>query len=269
MNATDREEGEMPGRRIEDLTMQQLAGVFMRQPARTRKAWQAYMSGKDSGQYMLPLGKSGHSLKLRSRLSPSAVTWSRLQLSLYALSVVVGWHGGTILRQAEHSAAESGVELAIGAPYLWLAAAIWLLGELAGHWTEMRTWWLGVERIIRYCYFGRVVPILIWCSAIVPLNDATMATGETVLPLLADAVARIVFGIVIWWLINLAARKRKTGRGTLRESLSRLQAIPVQAAATFGKLPRKRVCLGDPRFARRGIGCRPRGERIRLDKHSR
>ena len=226
----------MPERRIEDLTLKQLAEMFLRQPARTWRAWTAYMAGAELDSAAVVTVDAQQTPESRFRLSLRSITLARLQLLLFALAILVGLRGNMILRGAEHRPPEDAIELEIGAPYIWLALMIWLLGELAGHWDGMRLWWRGIDRFARYCCVARLLPAALWCSALFPLAHAMSASGDTVLPLLSDVASRSALGLLTWWLIDLACGKYKSKGQSRSTVLDRLRAYPHKALGVVRRL---------------------------------
>lgn len=208
----------MEGRAIEDLTLAQLAQLFVLRPARTWKAWKTYVADPDTDALIL-VDQRSKKVAMQLRWAVGTIALSRIQLLLFGIAVAVGWHGNMILRGTKHRPSPDGEELALGTPLLWLAIAIWLLGEVIGNWTQIQHWWKRKDRLSRRSSFMRVIPALVWISACISIKEAMAATGEIVLPLLQDAAVKLVIGIIMWWFIDIAEnnktkRKHKSASGS-------------------------------------------------------
>ena len=159
------------------------------------------------------------------------LTLPRIQLILFGIAVGVGLHGNRILRGAEKRPSPDGDELALGSPFLLLAIAIWLFAELIGSWPELRRWWKKQDSHSRLASLSRLLPILVWISACVPLHEAMMSTGDTVAPLLQDAAIKIMSGGVIWLLIDAAVSRHS--KHNLAKSITCVETTPTCAASVW------------------------------------
>ena len=177
------------------------------------------------------------STKSKPPLSQRLFDLPRIQLLLFGIALVVGLHGNRILRGAEKRPSPDGDELALGSPFLLLAIAIWLLAELIGSWPELRRWWQKQDSHSRLASLSRILPILVWISACVPLHEAMMSTGDTVAPLLQDAAIKIVSGGVIWLLIDAAVSRHS--KHNLAKSFIALRRL-LSVRRPLGAQPRHR-----------------------------
>lgn len=120
----------MEHRAIEDLTLLQLILLFAKRPARNRKSWKSLLADPDRASSIVidssPDRRAIQNLPLPLRL----FNLPRIQLLLFGIAVSLGLRGNTILRGAGNRSTPNGDELALGAPFLLLAIAIWLLAEL-------------------------------------------------------------------------------------------------------------------------------------------
>ncbi len=178
---------------------------------------------------------------------------------LYALAIICGIVGNTLLLGPDGIGSSRSKEnaLYVGAPYLWLAAGIWLLAELIDHRKSIKNWWQRKERQQKYRWLTRLLPGLLWLRALLLFFDSMSAPLDLAQRIAQDALGWFGLGIVVWLLSEAAHWYRQkdaskslsalAGIFPLRlkwPNLASLSTVPQSLAAAWQEIgPARLACV--------------------------
>lgn len=218
-------------RSLEDLTLAELVGQFVRSPRQTARALQSVTRASRASEPSpsVPIPAPTYALKVNRALPPTQTiaeskttgeptTFSdqvvttfttklsaqQVQLILYLMAVVAGLIGSSLLLGTPDVRRSEDNALVIGAPSLWLAFFLWLGAELYGNWASLTSWWARSDRLTKVRWLLRIIPVFIWLTALLLFTDAITAPEEFVLGLVQVGIGRLFLGLIFWLLIEVA-----------------------------------------------------------------
>ncbi len=194
------------GRGFEDLTLAELIDQFVKSPARTWRSLNAILRSQTAAP-AIPTDSvniPAQTTTWRDRLPAVIASKQNAQLLLYLLAVLCAVFGNALLHGSAETARTEANALAVGAPFLWLAGFIWLLAELVGSWTSLKAWWHRIDRLSKLRWLARLLPLMIWLTALMLLTDSMTASTEWSLALVLAATVRFGLGGMFWLLIEAA-----------------------------------------------------------------
>lgn len=220
--------------RIEDLTLAELFGRFLRAPfvtwRRTRIAISA--GGSVLAPEVPPVervpadpGQRVDPSPTLPRIARALRQPERLQMLFFTLALITAFIGTSALlgpaginRSAENT-------LEIGAPFLWMGFLIWLIGEAIGNYDQLRSWWQRTGRLDRIRWSARIIPAALWLSALQAVSDSMVVPKEQSFELLLAAAGRLIAGFVLWNLLNVAVWRIKFRSSAKAETDSESSAL--------------------------------------------
>ncbi len=256
------EDNSEPERSLEDLTLAELVGQFIRSPFRTGRAVQTVTRAPRDYEpsSSVPIPTPTYAPRVQRNLSSSQhvpdanradepTTFSdqvlttfttklsaqQVQLVLYLFAVVAGLIGSSLLLGSPDVRRSEDNALVIGAPSLWLAFFLWLGAELYGNWAALTSWWAGSDRLTKVRWLLRFIPIFIWLTALLLFTDAMTAPAAFALGLVQVGIGRVFLGLVFWVLIEVAVllvhRMARLNPETLTDWVTLSDPIPSQQRA--------------------------------------
>lgn len=236
---------EFPERRIEDLTLAELCGRFLRAPFVTWRRARIAISGGGSvlALEVPPVERVNADPGQQAAASPSFQRIARalrqaqsLQLlffSLAILSAVIGTNAllgpAGISRSAENT-------LEIGAPFLWMGFLLWLIGEAIGNTQPLRSWWRRLSRLDRIRWSARIVPAATWLTSLQAISDSMVVPKEQSFELLLSAAGRLIAGLILWHLLDFVIWRIKV-RLSATPATNNESSILSQSPQSQTKLP--------------------------------
>ena len=124
------------------------------------------------------------------------------KLALYLLAALVAVHGCVLMRGPYGRNRMVEQELEAGAPFLLIAVIIWLLAELLGEWSNLRSWWQGLSQLRRHKWMARVIPLLLGIAGNSLLIKSMSAPTDVSLGLVVKAAERFALACFIILLIE-------------------------------------------------------------------
>ena len=231
---------------FEDLTLAQLIHQFVKSPAKTWRAFNATLGSRRGNVQAAAAASPADSTAdsdletptaaWRERLATGILTLRNAQLLLYLIAVAGGLFGNSLLRGSGDDAPVAVGSLAAGAPFLWLAFFIWLLAELVGHWAQLQAWWRPMDRLSKFRWTARLLPLLIWLTSLMLLTDSMTAPAESALELVSAAIGRLALGGLVWLLIELVNRWQRQ-RAAASSAAADQKPPPQETAAPPYPLP--------------------------------
>ena len=133
---------------------------------------------------------------------PAHQTLSNLaRLALYLLAVATAIHGCVIMRGIAFRR-EVLLEREAGAPFFLLAVALWLLAELMGNWSSLKTWWRDLDQLRRQRWLARVLPLVLAVSALPPLYEVVRVPLELAPDFVRQGGTRLALAALAWIVIE-------------------------------------------------------------------
>ena len=137
---------------------------------------------------------------------PTERFWKKqAKLFFYAIAVLCGLIGNSIW-QFER-------DLNKGAPWLWLAFAIWLLAEAYDSRAHIVAWWRGHDRLDKARWQARILPLGIALTGALLLVDSMSAQRDAALDIVELSLNRFAIALLLWAIVEIAAwqvRRRAT-----------------------------------------------------------
>lgn len=160
-----------------------------------------------SAAFKSPIAPRLHAVAKPQRTLRPAFKVEQVQLLVYLLAVICALIGTGALLGPEGIDRTPERTLNVGAPYLLLAFLVWLLGELVGQYRELRDCWMGLDTVSRARWIARIAPLAIGLTSLEALSSSMTAAPESSFGLLQVALARLLGGLIIWYLIELIVRR--------------------------------------------------------------
>ena len=213
---------------IEDLTLDQMLGSWLRAPRRTWRRLQvalavpaaARLPARAPQTMAIPSAETGAGRRSLGALLRSQSRVLRqtdvLQPVGYALAFVSALIGSVIVRGAGDVTRGDLTSLEAGAPCLWLGFVLWLVADVVGERAQLAAYWKRLDRSQRLAWVARALPTLIWIYALLTLAEAMNARREDVSNLALTAVGLTALGGLCW--IAIEAAKWWHRRGQAAES---------------------------------------------------
>lgn len=214
---TDARELAQDETRIEDLNLAQLLGRLLRSPRDTWRRASLALAGQE------PIPAPATALvnsnadqprqpgrALSQRFADALRQPQRLQLLLFALALVSALIGTNALLGRPGAVRSAENTLQLGAPFLWLGFFIWLLGEAVGNSEQLRQRWRRMSRRERRKWTARILPVVIWLSALQSLSASMAVATSQSFDFLLDTAVRFLLGFALWHLFNFVAAQDKT-----------------------------------------------------------
>ncbi len=233
---------------IEDLTLADLFGRFMRSPLVTwRRARMAIAGAESVLAPEIPAGDVNTRQQEATGLSIPRIAGAlrqaqNLQLLFFSLAIVSAVIGTNALLGPDGSSRSPENTLEVGAPFLWIGFLIWLIGEVIGNYEQLRRWWQQMGPMDRIRWAARIVPVAIWLTSLHAISDSMVAPKEQSFEFLLTAAGRLIAGLILWHLLDfvvwrIKARLSKTAvakgeRSGLSHSISAISAISALPSST-------------------------------------
>ena len=214
---------------IEDLTLSELLSRWMRAPAPTWRRLRIAMASPAASRPRQRVGASiaaipAPTLSDGRNVAASALrSWPRvlrqrdtIQLLLNAAAILSALIGAVLVRGTDEVTRADGYSLIVGGPYLWLGFLLWLIAEAAGHWTQLKGYWRGLDRSAQLRWTARALPAVIWFNAFRLLTASMTAPSESAADLALAAAGWFVLGSLLWIALEFAhwqARRRRAAAG--------------------------------------------------------
>ncbi len=201
-------------RDVQDMTLAELLGHFLRRPLETGEAFWAVLrpraESEDRSRFLTVSPEDSTSLRkslldwlnlgqLPNRLRDTQLIRFLAQFIAFLLALA-----GTMTLAAEPFARRSeDAELAVGAPLFIAALGVWLFAEIEGNWQAERRWfqertaadwvWLGL----------RLIPGVLIFLGLRAFWQATTAPVAQVLDLVTPAARYLLAGVVLWGALDM------------------------------------------------------------------
>ena len=130
---------------------------------------------------------------------------------LYGIAVACAVHGCRLIAGAEDTARSTSDDLATGVPWLWMAVFLWILAELIPRSSDLIRCWYRLGRVEKLQLLARLLPAAMWVRTIQLILESM--SSPRALTLLAESLAWLAVGVVIWLLIDQIDRRRRKRRG--------------------------------------------------------
>ena len=221
---------ESPPRTFEDLTLSELVAQFLRSPARTWRRLQVATKAPVGTQHAISSARDAASASSyestqsrTSRVIPRRYFGILLQpkyvrLLVYLTAFIFAFAGSAIARGTEHISRNAEFSLQVGAPFLWLGFLLWLVGDIVGHFPQIKSYWRDCDRLGRLHWLARIIPAVIMLGSLHLLAQSMAAPSELAADMAASALRSFIAGAIILWLWrrHLGARvySRKERRQT-------------------------------------------------------
>lgn len=254
-------------RTLEDLTVAELIGQFIRAPFKTWRGFSQVTHASRVSDIRIPVSVStSHRSALSSILDEKsshyyARGWfvslfttklnrSQVQLLLYTVAVVIGLIGSSMLM------GPSGVQkrtetnaLIVGSPFLWMSFFIWLIAEIYGNWLSIVDWWARQNQLQRIRLVLRLIfPLAFFLLSLLNFVDAMSAPPEDALGIVQSAINRFAIGVVLWiliefgyWLINRIYRSNPDSLPIWLVATINTGDIPEDHIRSVARLPQLRL----------------------------
>ncbi|MCY4147564.1 MAG: hypothetical protein OXF90_14015, partial [Chloroflexi bacterium] len=209
--------GANPETPLEELTVAQLLGLFIRKPLATQRRVQhlarqrAVTAQSRSNEFALPAALSAAAAGKTApwRLASQMLDGEQARLILYLAAALFAYVGSVYGRGTPDIPRTNYYSMEVAAPYLWAGFLLWLLAELVGNWPQLRAGWRRLDEPARWRWIARIAPALIWISAVFALATSLNAPSDRSVELAADALLRFFIGGIGWLSINLGFRWRR------------------------------------------------------------
>lgn len=218
-----------PERRIENLTVAELFGRFLRSPSVTWRRAKIAISREESAlapaisadaQAQLEAKQQSAAAPSLPRIARAFRKPERLQMPLFTLAIIFAVIGTNALLGPPGIERSEENTLQFGAPFLWIAFLIWLIGEAIGDYDQLRTWWRRMSRLERIHWSARIGPIVIWLTSLQAISESMIVAQGQSFALLLNAAGRAIAGLILWYLLDFAVRRIKIRLPTAPESNS-------------------------------------------------
>lgn len=242
-NVEDNDEGE---RLFEDLTLAELVGQFFHSPRRTGRALQTVTCASRTLPHASPISIPTSNLARTSQQITSSsagfdvdtmhvptpfyervvtifttkLTPKQVQMMLSLIAVVVGLIGSSLLLGTPDARRTEDNALVVGAPFLWLAFFLWLSAELYGNWQSLTLWWTRHDRLTKMRWVMRIIPAIVWLTALLLFTDSMTASAESTLGLVQVGIGRLLIGLILWVLIEVAVWIFRNSSSIMSEAMS-------------------------------------------------
>lgn len=214
-----------PGRAFEDLTISEFLALLWHSPASTMRRFLLAARSAQAREQRIPVpiatesvnrANSAGDASVRAALrdAPRLLLQSEFpRLAIYLLAFLLALMGSTIARGTADISRADGYSLHFAAPYLWLGLILWLIGDISGHWTQIKQYWQRCDRGTRLLWVVRIPPAIILIGSLLLLAQSMSAPKETALDQAQSALVMAACGTVALPLINFLHRLARTGLG--------------------------------------------------------
>ena len=215
-----------PVRPFEDLTIMELLVLLWRSPASTFRRFQLAIRSAQAREQPIPLRLSaddiveteqvsGSSTRTALRDAPQWLLQSEFpRLAIYLIAFLLALIGSTITRGTADITISGGYALQVAAPYLWLGFLLWLLGDFAGHWTQIKAYWQRCDRETRILWRVRIIPALMVIGALLRFAQSMSAPSDSAVAIALSALLLLTAGVVTLFVINEAFRRSRLRQGS-------------------------------------------------------
>ncbi len=209
--------------RIEDLTLAELFGRFMRSPLVTWRRARMAIAGAES--ILAPVSPAGEQVNVDlerqeaagpsiPRIAGALRQAQSLQLLFFSLAIVSAVIGTNALLGPAGINRSPKNTLEVGAPFLWIGFLVWLMGEAIGNYEQLRRWWRRMSPLDRIRWSARIVPVAIWMTSLQAISNAMVAPKEQSFEFLLTAAGRLIAGLVLWHLLDFVVWRIKARLST-------------------------------------------------------
>ncbi len=240
---TEGESADNMPRPLEELTVAELAALFVRAPIKTARRFSAAMKAPARASFppavaipdtpaVADPARARNARGLLPALRKPRARRRYAQLLLYALAILFAIGGSDALRI---NGMRAGGSTVAGAASILLGIALWLAAEMLGRWQALRFYWRRLPRGERQRQAARALPVLLWLNALFVFIQALAAAQDASLALAAAAFSRFVLGIMLWLAIDGAHRLYRA-RSPATDNMS-------SASAASSEIPAERQSL--------------------------
>ncbi|MCY4540539.1 MAG: glycosyltransferase family 39 protein [Chloroflexi bacterium] len=226
--------------RIEDLTLAELFGRFIRSPRVTWRRARMAIAGAES--VLAPKVSAGPQVQVdpeqRDALRPSIPRMAGalrqaqgLQLLFFTLAIVSAVIGTNALLGPDGISRSAENTLEVGAPFLRMGFLIWLIGEVSGNYNQLRSWWRRMSRLDRVRWSARIVPVATGLTSLQALSDSMVAPKEQSFEFLLIAAGRLIASLLLWHLVDFVAwriKARLSATPATKSETSPLSVLPTR-----------------------------------------
>lgn len=248
--SSHRDEGanSIPVRPVDDLMLSDLISRWLRAPGPTWRSVRTTMRRyptrnrtSDRASYATlslspsnTLASNGGAFASLKALPRKLRQASAIQLLLYGIAVVCAISGSAIARGTDTMPRAGGFSLSVAAPFLWLGFILWLIAEIMGNWTELRSHWRRLDQSARLRWAARAICVVAWIIAVFTLIASMTAPRASATELALLALGYFAAGGVTWLVIEVIywrARPRTAlGSGDASNVLARTpKRLPIAA----------------------------------------
>lgn len=201
---------------IEELTLSELLSNWLRAPRPTWRRLRSAMAAPSDSRPRVGLSPAPLALQSSAAVARESRALDALrslphtlrqadtiQLLLYGTAIVCALIGSVIARGSDDIPRANGYSLSVGGPYLWLGFLLWVSGEIAGNWAELKRYWQGLNRSARFRWAARALPFLIWINALLTLTASMTAPRESATALALTGVGWFIAGGLLWLVIEI------------------------------------------------------------------
>lgn len=250
-------------RAFEDLTISEFLALWWRSPVSTMRRFRLAARSTQARERLIPVENTTDSASPANTAGDAPVLSAlrgipqRLpqsgfpRLAIYLLAFLLALMGSTIARGTAEIPRSNGYSLQIAAPYLWLGFLLWLIGDLSGHWTQIKAYWQRSDRDTRILWYVRVIPAIMVIGSLIRFAQSLSAPTESAVDIVISALILFTTGVAALLVINESFRRYQRARGSFsgnqseesgqRRIVSREPKLPPLRHQLSG---RRRILLG-------------------------